>query len=266
MDDPEFWEGAEYIDVKGPHHIQELSKDVQDKLNAYYAWNAVQPKSQINSGVVSDVTEKVLQHGKALDSILDERAVNHDEMIQAGKKWREQITEQVESRLVSESRYARCFVTDGVFCSSGYYSPSQQMSLPATVVLNTKDNNILVSFYDSEKFNAKDFVQTLWGPDAGGKAGIAGSPRGWNLSSENLMKEFERASEAANQLIQQEYGKLLPHSENQTPQQIIAALNEDPASIVNVYYDEDFNAGKTYLETGEIPEEWIEMETECNLD
>lgn len=61
---------------------------------------------------------------------------------------------------------------------------------------------------------------------------------------------------------------VLPHSPNQTPQQIRNALNEDPASIVNVYYDEDFNAGMVYLETGEIPEKWAEkeMETECNLE
>ena len=34
-EDYRFWEAAEMIDVKGAHHIHELDKDIQDKLNAY---------------------------------------------------------------------------------------------------------------------------------------------------------------------------------------------------------------------------------------
>lgn len=38
-EDDRFWEAAEKIDVEGAHHIHELDQDIQDKLNAYYAYN-----------------------------------------------------------------------------------------------------------------------------------------------------------------------------------------------------------------------------------
>ena len=44
------------------------------------------------------------------------------------------------------------------------------------------------------KISARAFVQSLWGPDAGGHDGIAGSPRGWKLSEEEIAYEFARAS------------------------------------------------------------------------
>lgn len=45
-EDYRFWEAAEMIDVKGAHHIHELDKDIQDKLNAYYAYNDGQPRQR----------------------------------------------------------------------------------------------------------------------------------------------------------------------------------------------------------------------------
>ena len=36
-EDEEFWKGAEFIDIKGNHHIKELPKEVEDKINAYSA-------------------------------------------------------------------------------------------------------------------------------------------------------------------------------------------------------------------------------------
>lgn len=255
-DDQEFWKGAEFIDVKGPHHMNELSQKVQDQLNAYYAWNSTQPKIQLNLESINDITDRILKNADALNSILDERALNHNEMIQAGRDWRTQLTERVESKLVAETQYARCFITDETFCSSGYYSPSKEMNLPATVVLNIKDHSILVSFFDSEKNNSRDFVQALWGPEAGGRAGIAGSPRGWQLSEEELLNEFNRACDTVDRTIQQEYDKVLPYNKNQTPQQIMEALDKDPSCIVNVYDTDHFVQAKNYLETGVVPEGW----------
>lgn len=38
------------------------------------------------------------------------------------------------------------------------------------------------------------------------------------------------------------------------------ALDKDPSCIENIYYQEDYDAAKKYLETGEVPEEWAEAE------
>jgi len=102
----------------------------------------------------------------------------------------------IESKLVYESPYVRAFVTDGVFCSAGYYSPKQKQVIPAVVVYNKNYNSVSVSFEDGgARFDASAIVKGLWGDMAGGHAGIAGSPRGWPLSPDEAYAEFERALE-----------------------------------------------------------------------
>lgn len=57
----------------------------------------------------------------------------------------------------------------------------------------TPFNAITLAFEDGGKrFNAQEIVQQLWGNEAGGRAGIAGSPRNWNLSKDELNKEFDK--------------------------------------------------------------------------
>ena len=123
------------------------------------------------------------------------------ELIEAGKRWQSETTEAVESRLVAETEKVRAFRTDGVFCAASYYSRNLGMVIPATVSLNTKFRAVTIAFEDGGKcHSAKEIVQELWGPEAGGHAGIGGSPRGWELSDEQLEKEFQRAIEAVSNL------------------------------------------------------------------
>lgn len=255
IEDPDFWKGAEFIDLNGPHHIQELSQDVQDKLNAVYAWDATQPRVRYME--MTDVTDVVDSKKEMLSKVLDERHPEHEKMLQDGRDWKEKTTRAVENCLESETRYSRHFITDSTFCASGYYSAEQDNVVPATVTLNTKLNSITVSFADSgEKVSAKEFVQGLWGPEAGERDGIAGSPRGWDLSPEEIKEEFHRACSEVDNVLQQEFDKILPLSGDQTPEQIMEAIKKDPTSIVNVAYDEDFKLAKEFAETGIVPDEW----------
>ena len=185
-EDPEFWAGAEYVDVNGPHHIHELSMEVQSKLNAVYAWRAEMRQNQQQSRIVevTDVTETIYEWLSILNLVTG----NPDEgWIAKGKQWSESITAQVESKLVDENETVRTFVTDGVFCSSSYYSPTLHVLCKATVVLNTRFNSITVGIADTTAVSAKDFVQSIWGENAGGHRGIAGSPRGQQMTKEDLM-------------------------------------------------------------------------------
>lgn len=200
FENPDFWAAAEYIDVNGVHHSHELSEDIQNMLNAYYAWGETHRGNRITE--ITDVTEQILSQKEILDIVLDQNHPEHDEAIQKGKEWHDRITQAVESKLVDENENVRVFKTDGTFCSASYYSPNQKTIVPATVSFNTKFNAITVAFEDGgTNLSAKDIVQRLWGKDAGGRDGIAGSPRNWEKSTEELQYEFQRASCFVKELV-----------------------------------------------------------------
>lgn len=205
MEDPDFWEGAERIDVQGLHHIHELSQEVQDKLNAFYAVKDQQPYGRYTE--ITDVSDLIEVYRKALIPILDSSHSEHDAMIEAGRQWEAAATAKVEGKLLRENECIRCFSTDGVFCAAGYYSPNQKKIIPATVTMNTVHRSVTVAFADGGKaLSAKAIVQELWGPDAGGRDGIAGSPRSWSIEEEQLENEFERACDLTEKYIKEVWG------------------------------------------------------------
>lgn len=235
-DDPEFWKAAEYIDVNGPHHIHELPQEIQDKLNAYYAFENEQRQvdGRPDREHVQDVTEAVNRYAEGIDTILDdrdysreieklaalrdsvddvglsgeyaasvqwmmeqkmERKNRHNAMIEAGRKWERETTQAVEDRLVKEDENVRAFSTNGPFCNGSYYSPQQERIIPAVVSFNEKFNSITLSFADGGKdFSAREIVQELWGPEAGGRDGIAGSPRGQEMTRDDLETIYHKVS------------------------------------------------------------------------
>lgn len=194
-DDPDLWKAAAYIDVNGPHHIHELAQPIQDKLNAYYAYVAdTREKNNIGRPTETiDVTQQIKDYEKAIEKIADEKNPEHDAMINRGIEWERNTTKAVEDRLVAENENVRVFSTNGPFCGSAYYSPNREQIVPAVLSYNEKFHSITLSFADGgEKYSAKEIVQQLWGPGAGGRDGIAGSPRGQEMTQEDLAKAFEK--------------------------------------------------------------------------
>lgn len=178
--DPEFWAAAEYIDVHGPHHLHELTDTVQDKLNAYYAFNAAQYYTRYTG--VADVTHTVIDYGRAIVKIVH----GDREMIEAGRRWAEKTKAEIEACLLYEDECVRVFKGD-VFCSSSYYSPARQTVVPSIVSYNIRNNAITVSFAEpSSHLSARRLAQALWGLEAGGRDGIAGSPRGAIMTDADL--------------------------------------------------------------------------------
>ena len=68
----------------------------------------------------------------------------------------------------------------------------------ATATLNTKTNAVTVAFEDggNPSKSARAIVQGLWGPEAGGRDGIAGSPRGVVMGTKDLLDAAMKAEEA----------------------------------------------------------------------
>ena len=204
-EDKEFWKAAEYIDINGPHHIHELPQDIQDKLNAFYAveFEFRKEEPRLPRDQVVDVSDAFLKRAEAIQTILDPE--RNKEMIQAGRDWERETTEAVEKNLVREGHGLRVFISDGVFCNGAYYSPNLNELQKACATLNTKTNAITLSFADGGKeLNAKEIMQKLFGPEAGGREGIAGSPRGEEMTEFDLSKLVIKVEA---QLKQKEFDK-----------------------------------------------------------
>lgn len=193
-EDDRFWEAAEKIDVEGAHHIHELDQDIQDKLNAYYAYNDGQPRQRYTEAI--DVTKQIDDTYDIVNAIVDINNPEHDKLIAAGKEWAQTREKEVEDQLVYENKDVRVFDTNGIFCAASYFSPNQNTICPATITYNEKFKSITLAFEDGGKqLNAKEIVQELWGPEAGGREGIAGSPRNVEMTKDDLAKLVNELTE-----------------------------------------------------------------------
>lgn len=193
-EDDRFWEAAEMIDVKGVHHIHELDKDIQDKLNAYYAYNYNHAGERYSK--TADVTKQVEDAYGVINDILDIDAPEHDMLIADGREWAQAREVAVEEQLIYEDKNMRVFDSNGVFCAASYYSPKQDALIPATVTYNEKTKTVTLGFEDGGKqYNTMEIVRSVWGPEAGGREGIAGSPRGVEMTKDDLHALVERLKE-----------------------------------------------------------------------
>lgn len=184
--DPSFWAAAEKIDVQGQHHSHELLQIDKEKMDAFHAWVASQPKAPRYTEL-TDVTQSVQERMDVIKAICDERHPSHKQLIDDGIKWDRETAQSIESKLVAENREVRAFQTDGVFCSASYYSPKQNVIVPATVSYNERFKSITIAFEDGGKqHSACQIAQAMWGPAAGGRDGIAGSPRGQAMDYEDF--------------------------------------------------------------------------------
>lgn len=187
--DAEFWRAAGYIDVAGAHHIHELSDETQDKLNAFYAYSYENRKhfAPPDKTRAVDVTAQIESYKDGVVQVLDPLHPLHEMRIDAGREWEKKAREDVENRLVQETDYIRVFSTDGPFCGAAYYSRDQDKTFPAIVSYNEKFHSISISFEDGGKdVSAQQIAKALWGPEAGGRDGIAGSPRGQEMTRKDL--------------------------------------------------------------------------------
>lgn len=168
----DFWSVAEYIDLNGPHNLNKVSLLSKEMIEAYWAWCSNGHYAQ-KVDVVTDVTDLVFLHAEAIARIIH----GDISLIQRGREWAKEVKMKVEACLKYEDDFIRAFVTDNVFCSSSYYSELTNTMASVTVVYQTTEKKITIATCDGS-ISCVEVVQDLWGPEAGGHDGIAGSPRG----------------------------------------------------------------------------------------
>jgi hypothetical protein len=181
---------ASHIDINGPHHInKENFKSYKECFDAYWAWNESRGKEIGNAERIvesKDIRQAVLESLSVIEKIVKH---NDEELIEKGKEWAKNIQEATEKCLKEETKHYRLFSTDRVFCGASYYSPQQKEIIPAIISYNEKFKAITLSFEDSgKKFKADEIMKELFGAGAGGKAGIAGTPRGIEFTFNDTRK------------------------------------------------------------------------------
>lgn len=181
---PGFWEGLEYVDVWGIHHLHDLEEDVQKHITCY---NMIAQKfrRQYSRNESTNVTSDV----ENLIYILLEMLFEKDSSLyKVASKMNDENIRKIESSLIKENKKLRMFNGD-VFTAASYYSPKMDAVVPVTVSRNTATGAITLAFEDGgKKYSASNIMQELFGDKAGGRAGIAGTPRGESFSLEDLEK------------------------------------------------------------------------------
>lgn len=183
-EDKQFWEAAEFIDLNGPHNLFQINDETRKKYIAYQAYQANHRIPRVTE--ITDVTENVLEYLGIIDRIID----GDKTLIQEGIEWDKDTRKKIEDCLVTENDNVRVFNSpEGIFCSAAYYSEKQGKVIPSTVTRNGKLKSITVAMADGgKKVSAKELVQELWGSEAGGHNGIAGSPRGKEMTEKDMQQ------------------------------------------------------------------------------
>lgn len=200
-ENPEFWKVAEFIDLNGPHHLFEVPESARDRYVAYEAYGATHRTPRYTEP--TDVTELVMEHLGIVD-----RAVRGEaELVEEGRTWERETTEKIEECLVFENENVRVFNSpEGTFCAASYYSPNLGKIVPATVTFNGRFKSVTVAMADGGKElgektgeSARTLVQALWGNEAGGHAGIAGSPRAREMNEQDMKNLAKLVNEKFNE-------------------------------------------------------------------
>lgn len=186
---PGFWKAAEFLDLNGSHRILEVEESLRPLFRAYWAYSAQNRLPRFTEA--TDVTEIVLNQISVVRRILS----GDEELIEAGEKWAAELETKQEACLLEEDERVRVFVTQDVPTAAAYYSPAQGRVIPATVTYNLRFGAITIAC-EGGQFNAREIVQSLWGPEAGGHAGIAGSPRGRKMTAADLAAAVEAVRSA----------------------------------------------------------------------
>ena len=214
-----FWELAAFIDLNGPHKLGLSGASVEDirRLNAYWAWaESFRVYAPLDGGV-RDVTSEVFE---ALD-VLREILHGSVEYLEKGDAW------VAEGEALNKTSYRDAFYGGGCNVDDPMPCIGNRIHIPAqpavllresgefvnhlythrnevyrgVVGYNPETRAVTISLADPVKgISCCELAQTLW-PDkdpatgkflAGGHAGIAGSPRGKQLT----MADARRAAQA----------------------------------------------------------------------
>jgi hypothetical protein len=183
---PDFWRVAARIDTEGPHKLSLMgaSQTTIDQLNAFWAWSQ---KNRVNlpratqdaPAPLVDMTEHVYRAYDALSAILN----GVGGLIEAGRVWAAANASLDADSLVKTYGDGQVLLRVSDKFVNHLYGPQVADAVVALTVPTPipPAGSITLSFSDENArkgLSAAALMQEVFGPLAGGHAGIAGSPRG----------------------------------------------------------------------------------------
>jgi len=201
-----FWRAVAFIDVNGVHKIGEFRmkewrracchltlaemdnadyffgcewEDAMDSLNAFWAWSESNRLFAPCDGSVQDVSAFFLEAIRVLALIVEGNTLNEEYVAlnEAGRAWAKAKHDLESESYVGE--FGCIVLRDSEAFVNHLYDSHVNMNIKAVVALNSKTGAITVSLADPIPGVSCCFImQELFGPLAGGHAGIAGTPRG----------------------------------------------------------------------------------------
>jgi hypothetical protein len=190
-----FWNLAEYVDVTGPHKVLGSGAEWSNVRKLYAYWAHAKGAKWLPRDVVSDITDLVRDTRGVLAKIL----AGNGDLLRAGDAF----------RLAGEELNSASFVrlsgnvverSSDQFVNHLYLLPrafSPRTTARAVVALNTKTGAVTLSL-EGPTFgvSCRDIAQKLWGPEAGGHDGIAGSPRERTMTAADAADAVEALNAA----------------------------------------------------------------------
>lgn len=174
-----------------------------EALNAFWAWSEAHRLFPHREGYVTDVTDFFLEAARVASLLIegDDNCEQTQTLYAKGKAWykaKEALNANTYLSLVDSSVVLR--VSPGPFVNHLYTTPKGELA-QGIVSLNEKTRAVTLSLADPiDGVSCCEIAQRLWGPEAGGHAGIAGSPRGERVKPGEDVKaciELAKAIEAA---------------------------------------------------------------------
>lgn len=170
-----FWRLVAFVDVNGPHKTSLSAHATPENvrvLNACHA--ALRGKTRIPQNEISDVTVIVDQ----AIALINEALCGNENLLSDGDMLADENERQARSSLVEER-------ASGVVvrCYNGFVNHLYGPNGRAVVAFSTGTGAVTVSLADPVLgVSCRELMQDLFGPDAGGHDGIAGSPRGARMT------------------------------------------------------------------------------------
>lgn len=170
------------MDVGGWHQL-DRGHDLFPALAGLEAW--LEDNAPPRSDEPVDITGTVL----AATDIVWRALLNDEQVLAMGRDFLERES-ALNKASYCESREGVIKRIAGGFTNHLYRDPAGNPA-NAVVALNTDQKSVTVSFAAPiPGVSARDIVQGLWGPEAGGHAGIAGSPRNRVMGEKDLHDAF----------------------------------------------------------------------------
>ncbi|MBD3404325.1 hypothetical protein GF420_15655 [candidate division GN15 bacterium] len=193
-----FWALTEYVDLNGPHRVKEnILYNERDHilLASFWAWSKENRLFPNRDGSVSDVSDFVERAEKELIGILNQE----EEKVQRGKDFLKKEEDlKHESFVTAKNSVGVVLRKSTEFVNHLYYD---HRDLPQNYIVgfNSDMGKVTVSRAGDEGINCKEFVQSLWGEGAGGREGIAGSPREGGLTFDDALQAYKKLVEKLSQ-------------------------------------------------------------------